>query len=198
MTRRTTRRQFLGTSAMAGAGFWVASGARSAESRSANEGINLACIGVGGKGTSDSNDAAKHGNIVAICDIDEDRLGKAADKFTQAKKYFDFRKMFDEMAGRIDAVTVSTPDHTHAVASVMAMKLGKHCFCQKPLTHTISEARRMAEVAREKGVATQMGNQGTASSGAARFARTLCRMGSRDPGRPARHVELSRLRRATH
>ena len=86
-----------------------------------------------------------------------------ASRFPKAKKFTDFRKMLDEMGKSIDAVTVSTPDHCHAVmAALMAMKMGKHCFCQKPLTHTIYEARLMGEIARDKKVATQMGNQGTA------------------------------------
>src|SRR5205807_965563 len=96
---------------------------------------------------------------------DEQRLGKAGEKYPEAKKFPDFRKMLDEMGNSIDAVTVSTADHTHAVASIAAMKMGKHCFTQKPLTHTLYEARKMAEVARHMKVATQMGNQGTAGSG---------------------------------
>ena len=82
-----------------------------------------------------------------------------------AKTFTDYRKMLEVMEKSIDAVTVSIPDHQHAPAAAMAMQLGKHCFCQKPLTHSISEARRLGEIARDKKVATQMGNQGTASSG---------------------------------
>ena len=85
--------------------------------------------------------------------------------YADAKKYNDFRKMLDEMGKNIDAVTVSTPDHTHAPASIMAMKMKKHVYCQKPLTHTVCEARKMREVAKEIGVATQMGNQGSAENG---------------------------------
>src|SRR5207237_6845812 len=91
-----------------------------------------------------------------------------AQKYPNANKYTDFRKMFDEMAKSIDAVTVSTPDHTHAPASVMAMRLKKHVYCQKPLTHTVYEARRMREIAKEMGVCTQMGNQGSATDGVRR------------------------------
>ncbi len=160
------RRQFLKTAALAGAGFWVSGAVRAEQrSRSANEQIGFACIGVGGKGTSDTADAARHGNVVALCDVDEQTLEQAARKYPRAKKYADFRKMLDELGKSIDAVTVSTPDHTHAAASALAMRLGKHCFTQKPLTRTIYEARRLAEIAREMKVATQMGNQGTASSG---------------------------------
>ncbi|HEX7447333.1 MAG TPA: Gfo/Idh/MocA family oxidoreductase [Pirellulales bacterium] len=163
MPRQSSRRQFLQTTAATGAGFWVAAGLRAEESKSPNERIRFACVGVGGKGSSDSSDAGNHGDVVAICDVDDNTLNGASQKFGKAKKYNDFRKMFDEMAGSIDAVTVSTPDHCHAVVAAMAMNLGKACFCQKPLTHSIWEARRLAEIAREKKVATQMGNQGTAN-----------------------------------
>jgi predicted dehydrogenase len=163
---RHNRRDFLKTTALVGAGFWVAEPAQADEkSKSALEQISFACIGIDGKGESDTGDAKRHGNIVAICDVDDQRLGKAGDRYPKAKKFHDFRKMFDEMGKSIDAVTVSTPDHVHAVASAMAMRLGKHCFTQKPLTHSLYEARRLGEIAREMKVATQMGNQGTASSG---------------------------------
>lgn len=157
------RRDFLKTSAVIGAGYWIADAPLKA-STSANEKIRFACIGVGGKGTSDSNDCAKHGDVVGICDVDDNTNNSAAQRFPNAKKYFDFRKMLEEMKDGIDAVTVSTPDHCHAAAAAMAMKLGKHCFCQKPLTHSIYEARRLGDIAREMKVATQMGNQGTAES----------------------------------
>jgi len=165
MPRGSSRRQFLQTTAAAGVGFWVAGGVRAQDSKSSLEQIQFACVGIAGKGSSDSGDAAQSGNIVAICDIDENRLNGATNRkgFEKAEKFFDFREMLDKMGDRIDAVTVSTPDHTHAPASVMAMRMGKHCFCQKPLTHSLFEARTMAKVAREKGVATQMGNQGTAN-----------------------------------
>jgi predicted dehydrogenase len=165
MKRQHNRRDFLKTTALAGAGFWVAGPSRADErEKSALEQVHFACIGVGGKGTSDTAEAARHGNIVAICDVDQQTLEQAAGKYPKAKKYADFRKMLDEMGKSIDAVTVSTPDHTHAVASALAMRMGKHCFTQKPLTRTIHEARRLGEIAREMKVATQMGNQGTASN----------------------------------
>jgi predicted dehydrogenase len=165
MGNHTNRRDFLQNTALAGVGFWVADTSRADDKPSANDRINFACIGVGGKGGSDTADAGKAGNVVALCDVDEGTLHNAAKKHPAAKTYTDFRKMFDEMGKSIDAVTVSTPDHTHAVASAMAMRLGKHCFTQKPLTHSLYEARRLAEIAREMKVATQMGNQGTAGSG---------------------------------
>jgi predicted dehydrogenase len=161
---RTNRRNFIKTGAAIGAGYWALGGLSPKVSLSANEVINFASIGVGGKGDSDSADAGRSGNMVAICDIDDNQLNRAAAKWPDAKKYHDFRKMFDEIGKTIDAVTVSTPDHTHGPASVMAMKLKKHCFTQKPLTHSVYEARVMADVARESKVATQMGNQGTASN----------------------------------
>ncbi len=173
MPNRTNRRQFLQTTAMTGVGFWVAGNLHAEESKSPNEKIRMAAIGIGGKGSSDSGDAAAAGEMVAICDVDENRLNAAAKRFQGAKLYTDFRKMLEEMDKSIDAVTVSTPDHTHAAAALMAMRMGKHCFCQKPLTHTIYEARLMGQVAREKKVATQMGNQGTAMAGLRKAAAML-------------------------
>jgi predicted dehydrogenase len=160
-----TRRQFLkhtsfaaGTAAMAFPFVGTVLGA--------NEKVNIACIGVGGKGNSDSSDAARSGgNIVAICDVDAGTLDKKGQQFPNAKKYNDYRKLLEEMDKEIDAVTVSTPDHNHGVAGIRAMKMGKHCFCQKPLTQTVYEARTMRRLAGEKKLATQMGNQGSASSG---------------------------------
>jgi predicted dehydrogenase len=174
MSQRSNRREFLKQSALAGIGFWAAGGIALAASKSPNEQINIACIGVGGKGDSDATQAAKFGNIVAICDIDDNTLQKKAEEtekkdgsrpFAKARKYNDFRKMLEEMDKDIDAVTVSTPDHTHAPAAVMAMKMKKHVYCQKPLTHSVYEARTMRETAQKMGVATQMGNQGTAENG---------------------------------
>jgi predicted dehydrogenase len=175
MSHRASRRKFIEATAAAGVGYWVAGGVRAAESNSPNERIRFACVGIGGKGSSDSGDAANHGDIVAICDIDEQRLNACTARkgFENAKKFTDFRQMLDEMEKSIDAVTVSTPDHTHAPAALMAMRKGKHCFCQKPLTHSIYEARLMADVAREKKLATQMGNQGTAEAGVRRAAATV-------------------------
>jgi predicted dehydrogenase len=163
MPHSTNRRQFLQTTAVAGLGFWVAGGVQAKDTKSPNERIAMASIGIGGKGSSDSSDAANFGDMVAICDVDEGTLNAGKTRFPKAKVYTDFRKLLDEMGKSIDAVTVSTPDHNHAAASLMAMRMGKHCFCQKPLTHTIYEARMMAQVAAEKKLATQMGNQGTAN-----------------------------------
>lgn len=165
MARRSTRRDFLKQSAAAGVGFWAAAGLTPSVSRSANEQLNIACIGVGGKGGSDTDQAGAFGNIVALCDIDENFLNNKAKRFPKAKLYHDYRKLFDEMGKSIDAVTVSTPDHTHAHASIMAMRMGKHVYTQKPLTHSVWEARQMREIAAKMKVCTQMGNQGTAHDG---------------------------------
>jgi hypothetical protein len=132
----------------------------------ANDRINVACIGVNGKGDSDTNDTARcGGNLVALCDVDSRHLQKKAQKYPQAKLYSDFRKMLEEMEKSIDAVTVSTPDHCHGVACAMAMTMGKHVYCQKPLTQTIFEARQLRDLAAKKKLATQMGNQGSANDG---------------------------------
>ncbi|MCC6821966.1 MAG: Gfo/Idh/MocA family oxidoreductase [Verrucomicrobia subdivision 3 bacterium] len=161
-----TRRQFLRRSA-------IAAGTASAlpfpfvgRVLGANDRINVACIGVGGKGDSDSSDAAAcGGNIVAICDVDTNTLDKKGKQFPQAKRFNDYRKLLEEIGKDVDAVTVSTPDHHHGSAAIRAMRLGKHCFCQKPLTQTVAEARAMRALAAEKKLATQMGNQGSAEDG---------------------------------
>jgi predicted dehydrogenase len=171
-----SRRDFLQGAAAAGLGFWVAGTARAEEPKSALERINFACIGVGGKGSSDTAAAARAGNVVAICDVDDARLGKAGERYPKAVKFHDYRQLFDKLGKSIDAVTVSTPDHSHAPASASALHLGKHCFTQKPLTRTLWEARRLGELARAKKVATQMGNQGTASE-SLRKAAALVRAG---------------------
>lgn len=166
MRRGSNRRQFLQSSAVAVAGVGFYSSLKAAESTSPNEKIRFACIGIGGKGASDSADAKAAGDVVAICDIDDGRLNKDGEsKFSGAKRFSDFRKLFDAVSKDIDAITVSTPDHTHAPAAAMGMRLGKHCFCQKPMTHDIYEVRVLSDIAREKKLATQMGNQGTSENG---------------------------------
>jgi predicted dehydrogenase len=173
MNGRSSRRRFLQATATAGVGFWVAGGVGAQQGNSPNERIGFAAVGVGGKGSSDSADAGRSGEMIALCDVDISRLEGAGKRFPKAKKYTDFRKMLEENHKQIDAVTVSTPDHVHAVASVAAMRMGKHCFTQKPLTHSVYEARVMAQVARRMKVATQMGNQGTASSGLRKAAAVM-------------------------
>lgn len=166
MSHKGTRREFLRQSSALAAASWVGSSTQGwTQERSANEEIRYACIGVDGKGSSDRDDAGRHGHVVALCDIDEERLDKASSRFPQAKTYVDYRKMLDEIGNQIDAVTVSTPDHSHAPAAIRAMTLGKHCFCQNPLAYTVMETRKMRDLSQEKNLCTQMGNQGTAGSG---------------------------------
>jgi len=134
-----------------------------------SEKLNIAGIGVGGQGSHDLRQVDTE-NIVALCDVDEKRAAETFARYPNAKKYRDFRKMLEREENNIDAVVVATPDHTHAVATMMALKLGKHVFCEKPLTHTIYETRMVAKAAREAKVATQMGNQNQAIEG----PRLLC------------------------
>ncbi|HVW00540.1 MAG TPA: Gfo/Idh/MocA family oxidoreductase [Planctomycetaceae bacterium] len=161
MQVRSTRRQFLKQVAVVG-GAAALNAASWSRVYGANERLQVASIGTGGKGWSDvtSVAASPHVNIVAICDIDESmpHLGRAAEKFPHATRFTDWRKLLDD-AKTFDAVIVSTPDFMHAPIGLPAMQLGKHLFCQKPLTHTLFEARQMQLAARKAGVVTQMGNQ---------------------------------------
>jgi predicted dehydrogenase len=166
MTPNLNRRTFLGTGA-AGLGYFFTAPAYSAArtARKPNETLQIGGIGVGGKGSSDIDQAGNIGEVIALCDIDDGQLGPKAEKWSTAKKYHDFRKMLDEMGKHLDAVTVSTPDHSHALATLMAIRMGKHTYTQKPLTHSVFEARVLREAAKQKGVCTQMGNQGSAEGG---------------------------------
>ncbi|HOJ67336.1 MAG TPA: Gfo/Idh/MocA family oxidoreductase [Candidatus Hydrogenedentes bacterium] len=142
---------------------------------SPNEKLRVAGIGAGGKGLEDVMSCArdrKRVDIVALADPDWKRCAEAFYRLKDAKQYKDYRKMLEEMGDQIDACTVSTPDHTHAPAAYMAMKMGKHVYVQKPLTHTIAEARLLRQVAAETGVITMMGNQGHCGDG----VRELCEM----------------------
>jgi predicted dehydrogenase len=165
MSRRSTRRDFLKQTAVAGAGFWLAGGLTEVHARPGpSDRLNVAIIGAGGQGGHNLGQVAKTDNIVALCDVDERRAGEAFKSYPKATRYTDFRVLLEKQKN-IDAVVVSTPDHTHAAASVMAMKLGKHCYTEKPLTHDIHEARVMKETAAKHKVVTQMGNMGTAGNG---------------------------------
>lgn len=126
--------------------------------------LNIACIGVGGRGAWNVRGVASE-TLVAFCDVDDERAADTYRAFPDVPRYKDFRVMLEREEKRIDAVVISTPDHTHAPAAMMAIQMGKHVYCEKPLTRTIYEARRLAEAAREKGVVTQMGNQGHAGEG---------------------------------
>lgn len=159
LPRRSTRRAFVQTLAAAGVGLSLPARLRAA---GPNGRLRVASIGTGGKGWSDVTSVAASPNvdIVALCDVDEgpEHLGRAAEKFPHARRYTDWRRLLD--ADReIDAVIVSTPDHMHAPIVLVALALGKHVFCQKPLTHTILEARQVRLAAQRAGVVTQMGNQ---------------------------------------
>ncbi|MBP1647739.1 MAG: iolG 6 [Bacteroidetes bacterium] len=166
-----SRREFLGTTAAAAAFTIVPRHVLGGPGYTApSDKLNIGCVGVGGKGQSDIQ-AVSTENIVALCDVDDEHIamvlkedGPQNPQLGKAKKYRDFRQMLEKE--KLDAVTVSTPDHTHAVVAAMAMQMGKHVFVQKPLTHTIQEARELTKLAKEKGVTTQMGNQGHAGEGA--------------------------------
>lgn len=172
MIRRTTRRNFLHTAALTGLGAcaWPAPRLLAA-GRSANEKLNVGVVGVGGRGASNMNGVARTENIVALCDVDEQRLAQAADKYSAARQYTDYRRMLQQ--NDIDAVLVNTPDHTHAAISLAAMMLGKHVYCEKPLASSVYEARLMADEAARTGVVTQMGNQVHASDHLRRVAELL-------------------------
>jgi len=159
------RRAFLYGASVAGFGIFVQGKHGLAAGVGPNDTIQFACIGVGGKGSSDTDHVGRLGRILALCDIDRKRLDAKGEQHPGAKKFADFRELLHGFANKIDAVTVSTPDHTHAVAAVAAMRMGKHVYCQKPLAHSVWEARLMRETARQKNVCTQMGNQGTADPG---------------------------------
>ncbi|REJ76718.1 MAG: gfo/Idh/MocA family oxidoreductase [Planctomycetota bacterium] len=166
MIRKTTRRDFVKHTSALGAALFVGGPQAFSQERSPNERIRYACIGVSGKGDSDSSDAANHGDVVAICDIDDRKLRarKVDDRFKNAETFADYREMFEKMGDKIDAVTVSTPDHHHYLATALALSAGKAAFTQKPLTHSVWEARELARLARENDCPTQMGNQGTSNS----------------------------------
>jgi predicted dehydrogenase len=157
------RREFL--QAMVGSvGLIVLRNSSSAYSYQANQKLNVAIVGCGGRGMWFVSNIKNWGqNLVAMCDVDEQKAAEAFKMFPDVPKFRDFRKMLDEMDKQIDAVIVATPDHTHAVISVRAMRMGKHVFCEKPLAHNVYEARLMRQVVKEKRVATQKGNQGVSS-----------------------------------
>ena len=156
-----SRRRFIAQAGMATAAFTMLPGrVRGAVKKAPSDKLNIAVVGIGGEGASDTRGCAGE-NIVALCDID-DTLGLDIRKeFPRAVQYRDFRRMLEKQKD-IDAVVIATPDNTHAVIAMAAMQLGKHVYVQKPLTHDIYEAKRLAEVAKEKNLVTQMGNQGHA------------------------------------
>ena len=167
-----TRRQFLRGATLSTAGFMIVPsavlGLRGATPPSSK--LNIAGIGFGGQGAHDLEQMESE-NIIALCDVDKHHAGHIFTKYSKAKQFTDYRKMLDEMK-EIDGVVIATPDHHHAFASMEAIKRGKHVYCEKPLTHSVWEARQVANAAREAKVATQMGNQGQASDA----TRRLCEL----------------------
>jgi predicted dehydrogenase len=170
---RLNRRDFLTNAGAAGAGYWIAGRQPAwAQEKGPNAKLNVACIGVGGRGRA-SYDACKGENIVAVVDCDDRPLDACMKDTPKAKRYNDYRRMFDEMAGTIDAVTVGTPDHHHGPAGARALALKKHLYVEKPMAHNIYECRKMTELAAKNGVATQMGNQGHSSDSRRRLVEAL-------------------------
>jgi predicted dehydrogenase len=161
-----SRRSFIKTASLASAALSMPALLKSqgAGGQSPNNKLNIACCGVGGRGW-DAVNGLKSENFVAFCDVDDVRAATAYTAFPGVPHFRDFRVMLEKLGNKIDAVTVSTPDHMHFPIAMAALSLGKHVFVEKPLTHTISEARQLAAAAREKKVATQMGNQGHAHDG---------------------------------
>ena len=158
MSTRSTRRRFLQQSALSASSLWVARRYTWADGGSANEKLGIAVIGVAGQGKY-SLDHITDEAVVVLCDVDENRAAEARKRFPKAKFYVDFRRMLDAQDKDIDAVVVATPDHTHAPATIAALKAGKHVYCEKPLTHTVWEARQVALTAAGMKRVTQMGTQ---------------------------------------
>ncbi|MCL5279511.1 MAG: Gfo/Idh/MocA family oxidoreductase [Planctomycetes bacterium] len=163
-TRRTSRRQLLKTAGAAAAFTIVPRHVLGGQGRTPpSEKINLAAVGTRGQAASDIKQLAPGNNMVALCDVDRREGGRRASvipDFPDAKVYEDFRRMLAEVGDKIDAVIVGTPDHTHAVAAMAAIKRGKHVYCEKPLAHSVGEIRALMKAAQEHKVVTQMGNQG--------------------------------------
>jgi len=162
MARQMKRRAFL-RNLGCGAGAVVLAGGSAARTYAANDRVNVALVGVGGRGRWFVGCMPSMATVVAMCDVNDRRAAQSYKKMPRTPTFHDFRKMLDEKGKEIDGVVVATPDHTHAAASFAAMQAGKHVLCEKPLTRTVWEARLIRQTARERKVATQMGNQGTAS-----------------------------------
>ncbi|MDY0239142.1 MAG: Gfo/Idh/MocA family oxidoreductase, partial [Bacteroidales bacterium] len=173
MEKNISRRNFLQKSAIATAGAIVASSplmakvpldSQKKKKTAATDKLNIAGIGIGGRGGGVIRELSSE-NIVALCDVDWKYAAGQFQTYPNAKKYKDFRKLFDEMGDKIDAVVVGTADHTHAVIAAQALAMGKHVYCEKPLTHTVYETRLLTRLAAKHKVATQMGNQGASGAG---------------------------------
>ncbi len=156
-----SRRKFLSSSAAAASALTLgayANPAAAQASKSPNERVRIAGVGTTNRAAEDLNQLASQ-EIVALADVDDNNMAKGAARYPEVRKYRDFRVMLEKEAGNIDAVMVGTPDHSHAPAAAMALRMGKHVYCEKPLTHTVFEARTLANLAKEKNLVTQMGTQ---------------------------------------
>jgi len=153
---RITRRAFLQHTVLSASALWLAGPLRSFGKVSPNEKLNLGVIGVSGRGAANLQGVSGE-TIAALCDVDDRALATAAERFPAAKTYTDFRRVLDQRD--LDAVVISTPDHTHAVAAVPALERGCHVYCEKPLTRTISECRIVTDTARRQRCVTQLGTQ---------------------------------------
>jgi len=159
MTNNLTRRQFLTRTTATAAGLWLAAPQflRAQPGSAANDKLNIGIIGVAGQGSFSVGQLKDISNIVALCDVDENNLNAVGEKFPAAKRYRDFRRLIDQKD--LDAIVVATPDHTHAVAAVAALKSGRHLYCEKPLARTVSETRIITDTARQTKRVTQIGTQ---------------------------------------
>jgi predicted dehydrogenase len=164
-----SRRRFLGNAALAVSTFAIVPShvLGLGGTKPPSEKLNIAGIGIGGQGGHVLSQMTEE-NIVALCDVDSGHAGGIFRRYAEAKVYKDYRKMLEEQKD-IDAVVIATPDHQHAIIAMAAMRMGKHVYCEKPLTHTVWEARQLTNAAREFKVATQMGNQGQASEATRRL-----------------------------
>ena len=167
MSKKISRADFLKTSAAGLAAMTVVPGNVMGSAfghKAPSDKLNIAGVGIGGRGSAVLDDL-KEENIVALCDTDWNYAKGTFDRFSKAQRFWDWREMYDKIANQIDAVMCATPDHTHALVAANAMELGKHVYCEKPLTHTVYESRLLTKLAAKNGVATQMGNQGSSGEG---------------------------------
>ncbi len=167
MEKDISRRKFIQTGALGLAGLTIVPSTilgKSAGYKAPSDKLNIAGIGVGGKGFVNLQNMSSE-NIVALCDVDWEYAKKAFDKFPQAKKFWDYREMYDQIGKEFDAVVIATPDHTHALTAADAITMGKHVYLQKPLTHSVYESRLLTKLAQKYKVATQMGNEGASEAG---------------------------------
>lgn len=160
MPNPSSRRQFLGRAASLGIGLWSGGGIARPVVAGPNDRLRFACIGLGAQGAADAAAVARLGDVVALCDVDDQVLQKwgAEESFSKARRFQDFRRLFEDFSDGFDAFTVSTPDHSHFPAALLGMRLGKPCFCQTPLAHSVAEVRQLVALAQEKQLATQLGN----------------------------------------